>query len=123
MQVFYKIYDLGEIPDPGHVKNEDISLSFPNATLTGIQLSGDNRVAVLRRGTLRMELNGQEVFPEGFPAESLLSGVQVAPDDRYYTLDLPVGSGNLKFRYIDVDNPLTPHTPYTPKINLRFEQP
>ena len=66
-------------------------------------------------------LNGEEVIPEGYHGKLLMSGLGVAPDDRYLTLDLDPGNKVLKVVYIDFDNPLVTFANYNVSVYIEME--
>ena len=94
--------------------------------ITGINLSGDDKLVIYRRCTVGILLNGFEIFPEAFPAEYLMSGAQINPNDRFYELDLELGAGKFEYRLEDRENLLSPFpntNSYQGKITLRIEVP
>lgn len=71
----------------------------------GIQLTSDYPDRLYYRGAQRVEIGGEEIFPEGFESRILMSSLSVAPMERFFNLGqvLP-GDLSVKIRYQD-----TPH--------------
>ena len=90
------------------------TLELPKHTtfIKGVQLLSDYPDRLYYRGSQRIEIGGEEIFPDGFDSKILMSSLSVAPRERFFDLG-QVLPGNLlvKIRYKD-----TPHT------NAAFEQ-
>ncbi|HJV19391.1 MAG TPA: hypothetical protein VJ552_05880 [Sediminibacterium sp.] len=57
---------------------------------------------VYYRGLLRLEINREEIFPEGFQAKLLMAGMAVSPNDRFYRLQKEdLGDHRIKVEYTD----------------------
>jgi len=70
--------------------------------LLGIIVTSDRDDLLFYRGSQKIQLNDTELFPEGFESKLLMSGLNVAPDDRMITLgELPTGNGRLDVLYTD----------------------
>jgi hypothetical protein len=70
--------------------------------LLGIAITSDKEEQLFYRGTQKIQLNDIELFPEGFESKLLLSGLNVAPDNRMITVgELPTGNGKLDVLYKD----------------------
>lgn len=81
--------------------------------LVGIVVSSDREELIYLRGSQRIKLNNRELFPEGFESKLLMSGLNVAPDERILTVGyLPTGSGKLVVDFKDSLNNLTFFEPY-----------
>jgi hypothetical protein len=72
------------------------------------------------RGSQKIEINGLEIFPEDYESKLLMSGIGVAPDQKYADLgdEVMAGNGEVKVLYKDTDNSNAPFEPY--KVNLYF---
>lgn len=70
--------------------------------LLGIIITSDRDDLLFYRGSQKIQLNDTELFPEGFESKLLMSGLNVAPDDRMITLgEIPTGNGRLEVVYKD----------------------
>lgn len=81
--------------------------------LLGIALTSDRDDLLFYRGSQKIQLNDRELFPEGFESKLLMSGLNVAPDERMITVgSIPTGNGVLDVWYTDVDHDLGVFVPY-----------
>ena len=89
----------------------------------GIMMSSDRPNLLFYRGSQRIELSGEELFPEDFESKMFMSGMAVAPDNKYKSLGNGVVSGNgeLKIQYKDTANPNALFDSYKVIISLLCE--
>lgn len=89
----------------------------------GIMLSSDRPDLLFYRGTQRVEISGDEIFPEEFESKMLMSGLGVAPNNKYRTLGNGViaGNGEVKVQYKDGHNPYATFDLYKVIITLQCE--
>lgn len=81
--------------------------------LLGIILTSDRDDLLFLRGSQKIQLNDTELFPEDFESKLLMSGLNVAPDNRMITLgELPTGNGKLDVLFKDFENPQSLFAPY-----------
>lgn len=80
---------------------------LPKHTLyiKGIQLISNHPDRLYHRGRQRIEIGGEEIFPEGFDSKLLMASVGVAPRERFFDLGrvLP-GDLSVKIRFEDRDH-------------------
>ena len=93
-------------------ESEKVSKTFEldkNITvLKGIRIGGNKEAHLYYRGSQRIEINGQEILPEGYETKYLMASINIPMDCRYKTLDnLAPGNGKVKIEYQD-----SPHTDY-----------
>ncbi|MEO7982819.1 MAG: hypothetical protein ABI688_01935 [Bacteroidota bacterium] len=68
----------------------------------GLLLESDRDDLLFYRGFCKIEINRQEIFPEGYAAKLLMTGINISPNDRYYQLGgIEPGNGNVKVDYKD----------------------
>lgn len=88
--------------------------------LTGMLITSDKDDLLYYRGSQRMEVNKEEIFPENYESKLLQSGINVAPKSRYYDLGkVPPGNGIIKVDYKDIDHPITVFSSY--RVSFYFE--
>lgn len=63
--------------------------------IIGIAISSDRDDIVYYRGSQVIKINDEEFFPEGFESKHLMSGINVAPNQRFFHLG-KVNPGNRK---------------------------
>ena len=81
--------------------------------INGVLLTSDKDDLMYYRGSQKIEINGEEFFPDNYESKLLMSGINVAPKQRYYDLGgiLP-GNGTIKLSYTDTEDSRTPFVPY-----------
>ena len=78
-------------------------------TVKGIQISADYPDKLYYRGSQRIEIGGEELFPEGFDSRMLMSSLAVAPRERFFDMgDVAPGDLSIKVRYKDVNHAKAP---------------
>ena len=91
--------------------------------IKGILLTADKEDLLYYRGSQKIEVNKQEVFPENYASKLLMSGINISPNQRYYdTGNIPVGNGIVKIEYRDQNDTRLSFEPYRISIYLDCEQ-
>jgi hypothetical protein len=106
------------------IVNKKFDLDKNVKVVRGILLSSDRPIFLFYRGSQRIEISGDEIFPEDFESKILMSGLSVPPDQKYRTLGNGVvaGNGEVKIQYKDTYNPSAPAIdPYKVIIVLQCE--
>jgi len=91
------------------VKQNDTTLTvegweLPKQTkaVKGIQILSDYPDKLYYRGSQRIEINGEELFPEGFHSRLLMASLAVAPRERFFDLGaVTPGDLSVKVRFKD----------------------
>jgi hypothetical protein len=111
------------VEDAGQPVNKKFDLDKNVKVVHGIAISSDKPNLLFYRGSQRIELSGDELFPEDYESKMFMSGMAVAPDDKYKTLGNGVvaGNGELKFQFRDSDNANAPFASYKVVITLLCE--
>lgn len=111
----------------------NVTLSGQNVTQTfeldknivavrGLLLTADMDDLLYYRGSQRIEINKDEIFPESYESKLLMSGINVAPGSRYYDLgSINPGNGQVKMEYKDTDNPVAAFHAYRVSLYLICE--
>ena len=89
----------------------------------GLLLSSDKPQMLFYRGVQRIEISGDELFPEGYESKLLMSGISVPPNEKFRSLGNGVlaGNGEIKIRYEDVENVSASFEEYKVVIVLQCE--
>ncbi|MBL7760946.1 MAG: hypothetical protein JNK08_09665 [Sediminibacterium sp.] len=99
-------------------KRFDITVNFPERTFTstfeldknvsaihGLLVTSDKDDLLYYRGSQRIEINREEIFPEKYESKLLMSGLGVAPDERFYSLGkLEPGNYKVKVDFTDTSH-------------------
>lgn len=99
------------------VAKESITKTFElDKTITmvkGVLVMSDKDDLLYYRGTQKIEINKEEYFPENYESKLLMSGINVAPKQRYYDLgNVNPGNGIIKLVFTDNEDTRTPFEPY-----------
>src|SRR5688572_12893780 len=97
-----KRFDI-EVPDASNVYSKTFDLDKNITSIHGILFTSNRDDLLYYRGSNKIEINRQEIFPEGYETKLLMTGLNVSPNDRFYNLGgiLP-GNGKLKIDYKDI---------------------
>jgi hypothetical protein len=107
----------------GQPVNKKFDLDKNVKVVHGIAISSDRPNLLFYRGSQRIELSGDELFPEDYETKMFMSGMAVAPDNKYKTLGNGVvaGNGELKIQFKDSENANAPFVSYKVIITLLCE--
>jgi hypothetical protein len=88
-------------------------------SLKGLLVTANFDDMLYFRGTQRIEINKDEIFPDNYESKLLMSGINVSPNKRFYDLGgMKLGSGIIRFDYTDSDDGRTVFTPYRVSLYL-----
>lgn len=119
-KVIYKQYKLFvDLANQSYSKTFNLDRNIKQ--VTGLLMSSDKLNLLFYRGSQKIEISGDELFPEDYESKLLISGISVDPNDRYVALGDGVLSGNGEVRvlYKDVNNTAAAFSQYTVSIYLR----
>ncbi len=99
-----KRFDI-EIPQAGATVAETFELEKSIVAIKGLLLTSDRDDLLYYQGSQRIEINKEEIFPEGYESKLLMSGINVSPNHRYYNMgEMSPGNGQIKIEYTDTPN-------------------
>src|ERR1700730_14747102 len=102
--------------------SETFELDKTITKINGILFSSDRDDLLYYRGSQRVEINKEEIFPDEYESKLLMSGINVSPNDRYYDLGgLPPGNGHVKIDYKDTNYDAAPFVAYRVTLYLDCE--
>jgi hypothetical protein len=88
----------------------------------GILITSDKDDLLYYRGTQKVEVNNEELFPENYESKLLMSGINVSPKQRYYDVgSIPPGNGLVKLSYTDKEDGRTEFEAYRVSLYLDCE--
>ncbi len=91
-------------------------------SVKGLLMTSNSDDLLYYRGSQRIEINKEELFPENYESKLLMSGINVAPKSRYYELeDVNIGNGLVRIEYQDRNNPTCTFSPYRVSLYLLCE--
>lgn len=92
-------------------------------SIKGILVTADKDELLYYRGTQKIEINKEEFFPDNYESKLLMSGVNVAPNQKYYDIgSVPPGNGQIKVDYTYTDDGRTVFAPYRVSIYVNCER-
>jgi hypothetical protein len=111
------------VEDDGQPVNKKFDLDKNVKVVHGIAISSNRPNLLFYRGSQRIELSGDELYPEDYESKMFMSGMAVAPDNKYKSLGNGViaGNGELKIQFKDSHNPNAPFESYKVIITLLCE--
>lgn len=111
---------LVDTPDKSYSKTFNLDKNI--RIVSGVLMSSNKPDLLFYRGSQRLEVSGDELFPEDYESRLLMSGIGVAPDQKFASLgEVAAGNGEVKILYKDRENTSSPFQPYEVSIYLLCE--
>lgn len=102
-----------EITSPNSTTKGEFELDRNASFLYGVALTTDRDEQLYYRGSQKIQVNDQELFPDGFESKMLISSTSVAPNNRMAKVGMvEKGNGRIDIWYTDTEHPLSTFTPY-----------
>lgn len=118
MAIVKKRFDLS-VTEAGKTFSKTFELDKNIVYIKGILMSSDKDDLMYYRGSQKVEVNKEEVFPENYESKLLQSGINVSPNQRYYDLaNMPAGVGIIKLEYKDTSDSRAAFEPYRVSLYL-----
>ena len=116
-----KRYDI-DVTSANELHTKTFELDKTVEKIHGVLFASDRDDLMYYRGSGKIEINSEEIFPEGYETKLLMSGLNVSPNDRYYNLGgVPPGNFKVKVEYRDSPDTRLLFTPYRVSIYLDVE--
>lgn len=101
--------------------SQTFDLDADIVAIHGVTVNSNRDEQVYYRGSVKLEINRDEIFPEDFQAKLLMSGMAVSPNDRFYRFTKEdLGDHRIKVEYRDSAG-LVPFQAYTFSIYFDCE--
>jgi hypothetical protein len=79
-----------------------IQLDKSVVAITGVAMVSDREDLMYYRGTIRLEINKDEIFSEGFSVKRIMCLPTMSPNERAYKIgEVLTGNGQINFEYTD----------------------
>ncbi|RYZ30056.1 MAG: hypothetical protein EOO10_04130 [Chitinophagaceae bacterium] len=116
-----KRYDI-DVATANNIHSKTFELDKNVTKVHGVLFASDRDDLMYYRGSAKVELNSDEIFPEGYETKLLMTGLNVSPNDRFYNLGgaLP-GNFKLKVEYKDSPDTRLQFAAYRVSIYLDVE--
>ena len=116
-----KRYDI-DVTGANAIHSKTFELDKNVEKVHGILFASDRDDLMYYRGSNKVEINSDEIFPEGYETKLLMSGLNVSPNDRFYNLGGVVpGNFKVKVEYKDTPDSRLAFVPYRISIYLDVE--
>lgn len=110
------------IKEPRQAVTKTFELDKNIKAVKGVLVTSDKDDLLYYRGTQKIEINKEEYFPENYESKLLMSGINVAPKQRYYDLgNVNPGNGIIKLIYTDSEDGRTRFEPYRVSLYVDCE--
>lgn len=121
IKTVYKRFDL-KVNEAVKTVSQSFELDKNIVAVKGLYITADRRDLLYFRGSQRIEINKDELFPEDYLSELLMSGLNVPVNARYYDLGT-VDPGNkiVKMDFKDSNTGLV-FAPYTVSLFLKCDK-
>ncbi len=116
-----KRYDI-DVAVASDIASKTFELDKTVTAIHGMLFSSDRDDLMYYRGSAKVEINSDEIFPEGYESKLLMSGLNVSPNDRYYALGgVAPGNFKVKVEYKDTADARLQFVPYRVSLYLDVE--
>lgn len=90
--------------------------------ITGLLVTSDRDDLLFYRGSQKIDINKEEIFPEAYESKLIMSGINVSPNQRYYDIGkMDVGNGRIRIEYKDKENLMSRFEPYRVSLYVTCE--
>jgi hypothetical protein len=118
-----KRFDI-DVTESNAVHSKTFELDKNIVAVHGLVFTSDRDDLLYYRGTGKVEINRQEIFPDGYEFKLLMTGLNVSPNDRYYHLGgIVPGNGKVKIDFKDNSTVSIDFAPYRVTLYLDCEIP
>ena len=116
-----KWFDI-QVTDPDKTYSQTFELDKTIAFVKGVLITSNRDDLLYYRGSQKIEINRQELFPEGYETKLLQSGINCPVNARYFnTGNMPIGNGLVKIEYKDTPDGRARFEPYRFRLYLDCE--
>ena len=118
-KIVKKRFDI-EVTEANKAISKTFELDKDIVSVKGITVTSNRDDLLYFRGSQRIEINRDEIFPDEYESKLLMSGVNAPVDKRYYDLgNVNPGNKSIKIDYKDTDSTLAFFQPY--RVSYYFE--
>lgn len=104
------------------IHSKDFELDKNTISVHGLLIASNRDDLLYYRGAQKIEINRDEIFPEGYESKLLMTGINVSPNERYYNLHgKHPGNFKVSVSYKDTDYTGLSFDPYRVSIYLDCE--
>lgn len=119
---FSKDFDL-PITAAGQTFKKTFELDKSVKTITHYTILSNREDLAYYRGSFRLEINKDEIAPEGYSVKKVMCWASVPADKRLKSIGRrDTGNGQISFEYTDSNDGLTAFQPYVVSISVEGER-
>lgn len=119
---FSKDFDL-PITAAGQTFKKTFELDKSVKTITHYTILSNREDLAYYRGSFRLEINKDEIAPEGYSVKKVMCWASVPADKRLKSIGRrDTGNGQISFEYTDTNDGLTTFQPYVVSISVEGER-
>lgn len=110
------------VENPGQTIIKCFKLERSIKIIKGVLITSDKDDLLYYRGSSKINIDGDNYFPEGYESKLLMSGINILPRLRYFELDCAIKNNfNLEMEYSDSDYLSKIFEPYRVSVYLKCE--
>jgi hypothetical protein len=122
MKFFSKDFDV-QVTAPGQTVKRTFELDKSVKTITHYTILSNREDLAYYRGSFRLEINKDEIVPEGYSTKKIMCWPTVSANDRLKSIGKKnTGNGLITFEYTDTNDGLTAFVPYTVSLSVEGER-
>lgn len=122
LKLFSKDFDV-KITEEGKTVKKTFELDKSVKTITHYTILSNREDLTYYRGSFRLEINKDEIAPDGYSTKKIMCWPTVSPNDRLKSIGKrTTGNGLITFEYTDTADSLTGFTPYTVSLCVEGER-
>ena len=119
---YSKTFNL-QITDAGKTVKKTFEVDKSVVLIQAVMLTSNREELMYCRGTLRLEINKDEIFTEDTPVKKIYALPSVDANHRPYRIgNISTGNGLITFEYTDSEDSRTVFAPYTVSLTIDGER-
>jgi hypothetical protein len=119
---FSKDFDV-QVTAAGQTFKKTFELDKSVKAITHYTILSNREDLTYYRGSFRLEINKDEIAPEGYSVKKVMCWPSVSADARLKSIGRrETGNGQISFEYTDTNDGLTAFAPYTVTLSVEGER-
>ncbi|HEX7904893.1 MAG TPA: hypothetical protein VF487_13535 [Chitinophagaceae bacterium] len=116
-----KRYDI-DVTTANTLHSKSFELDKNITAIHGLLFTSDRDDLMYYRGSQKVEINREEIFPENYESKLLMTGLNVSPNERFYKINgMHPGNGTIKVDYKDSNDDRLPFASYRVSLYVDCE--
>lgn len=122
IKFFSQDFDV-QVTAAGQTVKKTFELDKSVKTITHYTILSNREDLAYYRGSFRLEINKDEIVPEGYSTKKIMCWPTVSADERLKSIGKrSTGNGLITFEYTDTNDGLTAFAPYTVSLSVEGER-